>query len=430
MQELDQDEEVIWQMLPLFCNFVIHFSVRREGARLVPQLLEAKERVRQSGSHYAITRVMQWLALAAVEAGQLHLAYEESLAALTLIEQLAGYALLKGYFGMVQANVLYQWNRLEEARNLLHTVVRDAATWQHLDLLGWGYAELLQIALTSGDWSAAEIAWQEMEQVVQREHYGTYPGWLPTMRAQYWLTQGHIKEASDWAAGVILPERSWEVASYDLFPVVIRVSFARQRWKEALELLDRFRGHLDRPTNIAITITYLSQSLVALHQTGQSEQARGIAERLLTLTEPEGYLRVYLDEGEPMRQALLALLTPRSQQHRSAPSTLASIAKILAAFEQEKQGASTSQGAASSSEPALLPAPQASPVSCMPDASLTPREQEVLRLLAAGASNQDIAQTLVIALSTVKKHVGSLLGKLGAASRTQAVARARALSLL
>jgi len=62
--------------------------------------------------------------------------------------------------------------------------------------------------------------------------------------------------------------------------------------------------------------------------------------------------------------------------------------------------------------------------------SLTQREQEVLRLLAAGASNQDIARTLVIQLSTVKKHVSSLLGKLGAASRTQAVAQAQARSLL
>ncbi len=66
----------------------------------------------------------------------------------------------------------------------------------------------------------------------------------------------------------------------------------------------------------------------------------------------------------------------------------------------------------------------------MPAVSLTRREQEVLHLLAAGASNQDIAQTLVISLDTVKKHVSNLLGKLGASSRTQAIIQARALSLL
>jgi LuxR family maltose regulon positive regulatory protein len=91
MQELDQDEEVIWHMLPLFCNVVL-YAVRQEGAKLLPQLLDAKQRVRRSGSHFAAIRVMQWLALSAGEAGQLRLAYQQSLAALDLIEQMAGYA--------------------------------------------------------------------------------------------------------------------------------------------------------------------------------------------------------------------------------------------------------------------------------------------------------------------------------------------------
>src|SRR5207253_2166732 len=143
-----------------------------------------------------------------------------------------------------------------------------------------------------------------------------------------------------------------------------------------------------------------------------------------------GYLRVYLDEGEPMREALLALLTPHSQQRELAPSITTYIAQLLAAFEQEAQGARTSPVAAPTPRPALSHASQASAVSFAPAASLTRREQEVLRLLATGASNQDIAQTLVISLDTVKKHVSNLLGKLGATSRTQAILQARALSLL
>ncbi len=61
---------------------------------------------------------------------------------------------------------------------------------------------------------------------------------------------------------------------------------------------------------------------------------------------------------------------------------------------------------------------------------LTDRELEVLRLLAAGKSNQRIAHDLVVALDTVKKHVTHILGKLGAANRTEAVARARQLGLI
>ena len=428
MQELDQDEEVIWHMLPLFCNVVLYSAVRQEGAKLLPQLLDARQRVRQSGSHFAAIRVMQWLALTAGEAGQLRLAYQESLAALDLIEQMAGYALLKGYFEDVLAMVLYQWNRLEEARGRLRTVIGDAATWQQSDLLLSGYIRLMQVELARGDLSSVQQALQECEQL---EGYRGYPhwSWLPIMRAQWWLAQGQMKEAADWAVSMVFPEGAWERSLYDAFPVVMRVYFAELRWTEALELLNRFSGGVNRPANSRITLTYLAQYMVALHHTGQNEQAHEVAARLFALTEPEGYLRVYLDEGEPMRQALEALLTPHSQQHELAPSTRAYISKLLVVFEQERQGVGTSL-VAPTPEPALPSAQQASAVFSAPGASLTRREQEVLRLLATGASNQEIAQTLVIELPTVKKHVSNLLGKLRASSRTQAISRARALSLL
>jgi LuxR family transcriptional regulator, maltose regulon positive regulatory protein len=429
-EALDHDEEAIWQTVPLGGSFTIHYTVRREGAQLLPQLLEVKERVSRSASSYASIWVRQWLALAAVRSGQLRLAYEEAQVALTLIEQMKGFALLKGYFEIALAQVWYQWNRLEEARDLLRMVVHNAAAWQQLELLAWGYAELIQVELARRDRPAAQQALHEVEQLVQRERFGIYPGWLPTMQAQWWLVQGQLEAASKWAASVVFPEGPWEGSLYDAFPVVMRVYFAEHRWREAVELLDSWSSHLDRPANIELTILFLAQSLVALHQSDKSEQARAIAARLFALTEPEGYLRVYLDEGEPMRQALLALLTSHSRQQELAPSTAASISKLLAAFEYEKQDASPSVVTATTQEPALSSARQASAVSSVPGVSLTRREQEVLRLLAAGASNQDIAQTLVISLDTVKKHVSNLLGKLGASSRTQAIIQARALSLL
>jgi DNA-binding CsgD family transcriptional regulator len=61
---------------------------------------------------------------------------------------------------------------------------------------------------------------------------------------------------------------------------------------------------------------------------------------------------------------------------------------------------------------------------------LTAREQEVLEVLAEGASNQEIAEALVIAPNTVKRHVQTILAKFGVRNRTQAVARAQHLKLL
>ena len=414
-EALDQDEEAIWRIIPLACSFVLYFTVRQEGARLLPRLLEARQQMSQPESHFATIKVRQYLALAAVEAGHLRLASEESQAALDQIEQVAGYALLKGYFEIVLAQVWYQWNRLEEARGCLQRVLHDAVAWQQLDLLGWGYADLFQLALAAGDWSLAELSRHELEQLVPRERFGTYPGWLPTMRAQWWLAQGKLQEASNWAEAVVFPPGVWDGGMYAAFPIVVRVSFAKLRFQEALALLECWSGHLDRPANVRITLTFLAQYLVALHQTGKTDQAHHVAARLFALTEPEGYVRVYLDEGEPMRQALLAWLTARSQHHQQASFDTAYVAKLLAAFESEQHGASTSLE-------------EAVPLALSP--TLTSRERDVLRLLATGASNHEIAQSLVISLATVKKHVGNVLGKLGATNRTQAIVQARLLSLL
>jgi LuxR family maltose regulon positive regulatory protein len=63
-------------------------------------------------------------------------------------------------------------------------------------------------------------------------------------------------------------------------------------------------------------------------------------------------------------------------------------------------------------------------------APLSERELDVLRRIAAGYSNQEIAQDLVVAVSTVKKHINNIYGKLGVGSRTRAVAKARELGLL
>ena len=61
---------------------------------------------------------------------------------------------------------------------------------------------------------------------------------------------------------------------------------------------------------------------------------------------------------------------------------------------------------------------------------LSQREMELLRLVAAGLTNQEIAQELILAVGTVKKHLNNIFGKLGASNRTQAIARARELRLL
>jgi len=124
------------------------------------------------------------------------------------------------------------------------------------------------------------------------------------------------------------------------------------------------------------------------------------------LAAPEGYIRLFVDEGAPM----LALLR-QAQARSSVPGY---VATLLSAFGERR----LSDPPRSSARPGALAEP------------LTEREREVLRLLLAGASNREIARRLVLSVNTVKRHVHNLCGKLGVQSRTQAIARARALNLL
>jgi LuxR family maltose regulon positive regulatory protein len=137
----------------------------------------------------------------------------------------------------------------------------------------------------------------------------------------------------------------------------------------------------------------------------------------LTLAWPQGYVRVFADEGAPMA-ALLGRLVAAQRAERAAPRAvpLDYLARLRRAF--DRQHTDSGPGAAASAAVPGLIEP------------LTGREIEVLGLVAAGKSNPRIAGELVITLDTVKKHVGHILDKLGAANRTEAVTRASQLGLI
>ncbi len=137
-----------------------------------------------------------------------------------------------------------------------------------------------------------------------------------------------------------------------------------------------------------------------------ASQALAALERALALAEPEGYMRLFLDEG-PAMLALLRL----AHAGGKAPTYLTML--LVAAGEQ---------AATTASHP--------TPRSTILVEPLTDRELEVLRLLAVGASNEEIAEQLVIAIGTVKRHVSNIFGKLTVSNRTQAVARAQLIGLL
>jgi LuxR family maltose regulon positive regulatory protein len=156
----------------------------------------------------------------------------------------------------------------------------------------------------------------------------------------------------------------------------------------------------------------LALRALALYRQGDTTQALLTLSQALTMAEPEGYVRVFVDEGLPM-----AALLRRASSQGIAPNY---VSKLLDAFEttqDEKEEAdfhpsSIAQGV----QPLIEP--------------LTQREREVLRLMATGRSNPEIATELVIAVTTVKTHVKNIYGKLNVDNRFQAVAHAQELNLL
>jgi LuxR family maltose regulon positive regulatory protein len=152
---------------------------------------------------------------------------------------------------------------------------------------------------------------------------------------------------------------------------------------------------------------------LALDAAGDRDAALALLSRTLALSRREGYVRVFLDEGGRMAQLLRRLATPASDARpRLTRADRAYLNRLLRAFEPPDR-----QPAANAS-PARLPEP------------LTDREFEVLRLVADGRRNAEIAEELWVTVDTVKKHLSHIMDKLAVSNRTEAVAEARELGLL
>ena len=191
------------------------------------------------------------------------------------------------------------------------------------------------------------------------------------------------------------------------------VPLAQDRPDQALGLLERLHALAIARAGMGDLIEM--QALRALAAGGEHTAAVALAEAI-TLAHPQGYLLVFADEDAPMTVLLGRLIaTQRTEQTAARGVPLDYPAPLLPAFDTRAVPHS-GKGAAAAMPGLVEP--------------LTARELEVLALLAVGRSNRRIAAELYVTLDTVKKHVGHILDKLGAANRTEAAARARQLGLI
>ena len=273
---------------------------------------------------------------------------------------------------------------------------------------------LAWIRQAQGDQAGALDAMREAAQTSQTQAGALNP--VPAQQARLLLAQGDLPAAARWIA-----ERGLQAddePDYAREPghlVLARLMLAQDQPGQALALLDRLHTVAVGQERTGSIIETGALRALALAATGRESEAVTVLAAMLTLAGQQGHVRVFADEGPPMAALLGRLIAAQRADQAAAGIPLAFLARLQRAF------------GAVGLVPGTRPARTTVPGLIEP---LTGREMEVLRLLAAGRSNQDIARELVVTLDTVKKHVSHILGKLGGSNRTQAVTRARQMDLI
>ena len=315
------------------------------------------------------------------------------------------------------AEVTYQRNELDAALRHVSDGIGACRQLNFTQPLATGLATLAWIRQAQGDVVGAREAMEEAGQAAPGPGVAGLLNPVPAQRARLQLAQGDVAAAARWAQQRGLgPDDEPGYPREPEYLVLARVLLAQDRPGVALAVLDRLHAMAASQDRAGSLIEIQALQALASAAAGDETAAVDTLAGALTLACPQGYVRVFADEGPPMAALVGRLVAAqRAEQAADRSVPLGCLARLLGAF-GEKAAAGAGRGGAAA-VPGLLE-------------QLTARELEVLALLAAGAPNPRIAEQLVVSLDTVKKHVSHLLSKLGATNRTEAVSRARQLGLI
>ncbi|MGD8598452.1 MAG: LuxR C-terminal-related transcriptional regulator, partial [Anaerolineae bacterium] len=258
-----------------------------------------------------------------------------------------------------------------------------------------------------GDTTGAREALEKAETIQSlHPHYPRLNSLVRSCRVRLRLAQGSPEEAAHAAFESRLGEFGSPILREGEQILLARVLVVQQKWGKVLPLLAQLAEQTEAGGRFGRLIEILVLQALAIQAQGDPAGGLTALERALAIGEAEGYVRVFVQQGAP--------LAPLLRQAAARGVSVQYVNELLAAMGLE---AETATAPSLASTPSLVE-------------PLTPREMEVLQLLGAGNSNQEIADSLVITINGVKKHTSNIYGKLGVHSRTQAVVRAQELGLL
>jgi LuxR family maltose regulon positive regulatory protein len=303
------------------------------------------------------------------------------------------------YLGL--ARVLYEWNDLDTAQRHGQLSAQLAEQIEGVDTPAACGVFLARLKLAQGDVTGAAALLTEADQFVHQHNFMHLMSEVAAVQVLALLRQGPLLRQGNLAAAAHLAEK------HDLPVSQARVHLAQGDTGEAIASLRPLRQQVEAKGLKDERLKVMVLQAVAYHAYGEKDKAVQLLGDALALAEPGGFIRIFLDEGEPM-----ALLLSEAAAFANRPDY---IARLLAEFEVEKQQ-SEDRTTLPTNQPLVEP--------------LSQRELEVLLLVAEGLSNREISERLFLALNTVKGHNRRIFGKLEVQRRTEAVARARELGLL
>jgi LuxR family maltose regulon positive regulatory protein len=314
--------------------------------------------------------------------------------------------------GMIE----YEWNDLAAAEPHARTAGEISRLGNYRWLRMAAALTLGQVLLARGDRAGAATALDESEQIAAQIAHPRTAAQIAAIRLLHDLAPAPDATRTGLAALQDALELDLAGSSDPVFAVepqyyvplrVLLCDPARQA--AAQDLLTRLLAFEDAAGRRSRVVALLALQAAGLAAQGDAAPARAALERALALAAPEGYVRAFLDAGDSLAGML--------RRMGDDPAHGDYARRLLAHFAAPAAPVQNPQAASSRPAAALVE-------------PLTERELEVLRLVAGGASNRDIAAHLILSVGTVKKHTNNIFGKLGVQSRTQAIVKARAAGLL
>ena len=366
---------------------------------------EARKIGQAAGDVHVVMVVSCSLSRVLVEQGLLHQAAETLAEALQMVTRPDGRKMvIAGEVYAELSQVSYEWNNLDTTLEQVHSCIALCRQWGYPGFQAIGSVMLALLEHVQGHPEAALEAMNITENVAREHHFAfRYTVLVKYFLVRLWITQGNLEKASQIVqeSGITIKDEISFLRELE-FLALLRLLLAQGDYEASLVLSRRILKKAETAGQMRRMIEVLVLQAIIFQGRKDLDQALVALKKALSLAKPERFIRTFVDEGEPM---VRLLHLARSRQIETEYAT-----ELLSAM--EKAAGKTQPP----SQPLIMP--------------LTMREVEVLNLIEAGCSNQDIAEKLVISIPTVKRHISNIYTKLGAKSRTQAIAIGKELKLI